>query len=426
MRRAIAPWFFGVALAVAVLALDVPRSDDRGLQAASRDFAGFGTREVDRQASAPAQSASAFLDAALAQLDSQLQADFAKDGVGGASIGIVSGNKLIWSRHYGYADAEAKRAPTNETAYRIGSITKQFTALALMQMVEQGRMKLVEPIEKYVPEIKSAQNDFPYAPPITLLQVATMTSGLAREPGCQNHSAGAVSEWQKKVIECLPQTRFQFEPGTQYLYSNIGYAALGLAVERGAGKPYITVVEEGILKPLGMTRSAFEPTAVVRKDLAHGYTRQGGKPSRTRADGELDGRGYRVPNGALFSTINDLAKFVAWELGEGPDGILKQETQDANYRRTYSAGGGRGALAMTSGYGLGFMVSRYDNIVALGHGGSTAGYLASVLFHRPSQIGVIVLRNAQGGPFDAGGVASRTLRQIAAAAMAMPGGGVSR
>jgi D-alanyl-D-alanine carboxypeptidase len=415
MKRANAPVFLGVALAVAVLRLaplaESPRPEAPGLRS---------------HASSPAQSSSSVLDAALVALDAQLAADFAKDGAGGASIGIVSGNKLIWSRHYGYADAEAKRAPTNDTAYRIGSITKQFTALALMQMVEQGRMKLVEPIEKYVPELKGVQNDFPYAPPITLLQVATMMSGLAREPGCQNHSVGAVSEWQKKVTECLPQTRFQFEPGTQYLYSNIGYATLGLAVERAAGKPFTTVVEEGILEPLRMTRSAFEPTAVVRKDLAHGYTRQGGTPSRTRADAELDGRGYRVPNGALFSTINDLAKFVAWELGEGPDGILKQETQAANYMRTYSAGGGRGALALSSGYGLGFMVSRYDNIVALGHGGSTAGYRASALFHRASKTGVIVLRNAEGGSFDAGPVASRILRQIAAAATATSGGGPSR
>jgi CubicO group peptidase (beta-lactamase class C family) len=249
-----------------------------------------------------------------------------------------------------------------------------------------------------------------------------MTSGLGREPGkeCAGHSDGPVSGWSRKVLECLPTVQYDFEPGTQYLYSNIGYASLGLAIERAAGQPYTAVVANGILKPLGMTRTAFEP-ATLRNDLAHGYVRRGDTPSREGPDAELDGRGYRVPNGALFSTINDLAKFIAWEVGEGPDGILKKETQDANYTRVYSAtGGGRGTLAMTSGYGLGFMASRDggDNVVFLGHGGSTAGYRASAIFHRPTRLGVIVLRNSELEPAS---VAGRTLRQLVNAATTSSG-----
>ena len=391
MTKRIAPWFFGLFLVLAALAW---------------------TRSVEVQTPPPVGQAAASLDATLTQIDGQLKAQFEKDNIGGVSVGVVAGDKLIWSRHYGYADAEAKRVANNDTAYRIGSITKQFTALALMQMVEQGRMKLVEPLEKYVPEIKTVKSTYTYAPPITLLQVATMTSGLGREPGkdCVNHSDGPVSGWQKKVLECLPTVQYDFEPGTQYLYSNIGYASLGLAIERAAGRPFTTVVIDGILKPLSMTRTAWEPTT-VRDNLAHGYVRRGDTPSREGPDRELDGRGYRVPNGALFSTINDLAKFVAWEVGEGRSGILKKETQDANYLRVYSATGGRGGLTMTSGYGLGFMVSRdgRDDVVFLGHGGSTAGYRASAIFHRPTKLGVIVLRNSE---LDPAAVAGRTLRQL--------------
>jgi D-alanyl-D-alanine carboxypeptidase len=347
------------------------------------------------------------LAAALSDLDTQLTAEFARDGIGGVSVGVVSGASLIWSKHYGFADMEGKEPPTNDTAYRIGSITKQFTALAMLQLVEQGKMRLTDPLEKYVPEIKQAQKKFEGTPPITLLQVATMHSGLSREPGCANHSVGPLSAWQKIVVDCLPQTSYANEPGTTYLYSNIGYASLGLAIERAGGKPFTDQVTERILKPLGMNRSAFEPNAAIRHDLAHGYRRQNDKPDRSGPDRELEGRGYRVPNGALFSTVNDLAKFVAWELGEGPEGILPKTVQDANYGRAFFSN-----PTMTSGYGVGFMISRRGEVVMLGHGGSTAGYHASALVHRPSKLGVVVLRNCDSCPVDASPVATRFLERL--------------
>jgi CubicO group peptidase (beta-lactamase class C family) len=350
------------------------------------------------------------LDSALKELDTALAADFAKDGVGGLSIGVVAGKSLVWSRHYGFAEAETRRPPTNDTAYRIGSITKQFTALAMLQLVEQGKMRLTDPLEKYVPEIRQVKDVPSSTPPITLLQVSTMHSGLAREPGCANNSVGPVSGWQKKVLDCLPDTAYANEPGTTYLYSNIGYASLGLAVERAGGRPFIELVTEGILKPLGMTRSAMEPTATIRENLAHGYQRRQSEVSRANADRELEGRGYRVPNGALFSTVNDLAKFLAWELGEGPSGILKKETQDANYARAFFSGAG-----LASGYGVGFQITRRGDIVLIGHGGSTAGYHASALVHRPTRLGVVALRNCDSCPVDAGPVASRFLERLVTA-----------
>jgi CubicO group peptidase (beta-lactamase class C family) len=153
-----------------------------------------------------------------------------------------------------------------------------------------------------------------------------------------------------------------------------------------------------------MTRSSFEPTATVRRDLAHGHIRpNGGAPSRTDPDAELEGRGYRVPNGAIFSTVNDLAKFVAWELGTSQVTLLKKEMQSANYDVVYSAATA-GNNPMTSGYGLGFQLIRRGDVVMLGHGGSTAGYHAAALF-RKSGLGVIVLRNCDSCVVDAQPVA---------------------
>ncbi len=348
------------------------------------------------------------LDAALREIDTTIAADFAKDGVGGVSFGVVSGTQLVWSKHYGYAETETKRPANNDTDYRVGSITKQFTALAFLQLVEQGTMRLTDPLEQYVPEVRHVKDLPAGTPPITLLQVATMHSGLAREPGCQDHSVGPNSAWQAIVIRCLPQTTYVNEPGTTYLYSNIGYASLGLAIERAGGTPYVEQVAERVLAPLGMSRSAFEATPSVRANLAHGYQRdRNGSAGRTEGDRELDGRGYRVPNGALFSTVNDMARFVAWELGEGSAGLLKKETQDANYARAFFSG-----AAMTAGYGVGFQVSRRGEVVMLGHGGSTAGYHAAALFHRGSKLGVIVLRNCDSCAVDAGPVAAAALERL--------------
>ena len=357
------------------------------------------------QAVAPAPARS--LDEALKALETTIGADFAKDGVGGLSIGVVLRDRLIWSKHLGYAESETKRVADNDTAFRVGSITKQFTALALLQLVEDGKMQLGDPLEKYVPEVKQVKGLAEGSQPITLLQVATMRAGLSREPGCANHSVGPVSGWQEKVISCLPSTTYANVPGTTYLYSNIGYASLGLAIERAGKAPFVDQVSKRILVPLKMSRSAMEPTPTIRRNLAHGYQRREGAVSRENPDRELDGRGYRVPNGALFSTINDLAKFVTWELGASSTTLLKKETQDANYERSWPT-----APNATSSYGVGFQGTRRGEVTMLGHGGSTAGYLSAAQFHRPSGLGVVVLRNCDSCSVTPGPVAVAALESL--------------
>ncbi len=362
--------------------------------------------------------APAALVSALAELDRDLATEFSADGVGGASIGVVVGADLVWTRNFGVADAETKRPVTSDSAYRIGSITKQFTALALLQAVQDGRMRLTDPLEKYVPEARLLRDARPGTPPVTLLQVATMMAGIAREPDCDGPLDGPVGRWQQKLLECMAGTAYASEPGTEYLYSNIGYAMLGLAVERAVLQPFTSFVAERTFGPLGMSRTAFEPTEAVRRDLARGYTRRGrdGPYSSTVPDAELDGRGYKVPNGALLSSVNDMAKFLSWELGHGSDDVLDRAVQQSNYRRVYSATAGRGELTLASGYGIGFQAQRHGDVVLLGHGGSTAGYHASALVHRESQLGVVVLRNCDSCSFDAGPVASRILRRLVAQA----------
>jgi CubicO group peptidase (beta-lactamase class C family) len=245
----------------------------------------------------------------------------------------------------------------------------------------------------------------------TLSQLVSMTSGVAREPsGPADHSVGPVSGWQEKVFLSLPFVKYAHEPDTKYLYSNIGYATLGVALSRAAGLPFTTWVEQKIAAPLGMTRTTFDATDAMRPHLMRAY--EIGRDGTVEGEAsvrEHAGRGYRVPNGGLYSTVDDLARFVSWELGFGPDGILKRETQQANYTTMNVANG-----ELSFGYGVGFTATRRGTLVALGHGGSTAGYRTSAQFHRKSKTGVIVLASVAGGKLNVGDIALRALEKIAA------------
>src|SRR5712691_11688614 len=266
------------------------------------------------------------LHRAIEQVDSLAAAEIAKDNIGSITIGIVSGGNLLWTKSYGYADMEKKIPATKDTVYRIGSITKQFTALMLLQLAEQGKVRLSDPVEKYFPEVNKLQGRFPNAPPITLVQLATHTSGLDREPDDEQRKYiyGPVSDWEKQLMAAIPHTSYAHEPGTRYSYSNIGYAILGAALSRAAGKPYADYIQERILLPLGMSHTFFAPNDQIRSNLAKGYLIEGGRVDADTPEREHQGRGWKVPNGALYSTVGDMARFMAFEMGRKCKGSKKE------------------------------------------------------------------------------------------------------
>jgi CubicO group peptidase (beta-lactamase class C family) len=191
----------------------------------------------------------------------------------------------------------------------------------------------------------------------------------------------------------------------------VGYAILGAALGRAARQPYVDCMREQILVPLGMTHTAFELDAAMRPRLAKGYEVDGGKADPASAARELAaGRGYKVPNGGLFTTVGDLARFVSFQLGEGPEAVLSRATRADNLTRTNSS-----VLDLSTGYGVGFMVSRRGGLVIYGHAGDVAGYSAVAQFDRTTRTGVIVLSNAPGGQLRVGPLADRLLELMAAA-----------
>jgi CubicO group peptidase (beta-lactamase class C family) len=221
------------------------------------------------------------LDNGIAKLDKLLLAEYEKEHAAGLTVGVVSGPHLIWTRSYGFAEVEQKRAPTADTVYRIGSITKQFTALMLLQLVEQGKVHLSDPVERFFPEVNRIRGKYAGAPPITLIQLATHHAGLAEEPGdVEKFTTGPVSRWEQTLVAALDDFKYEQEPGTRFIYSNMGYAILGAALSRAAGEPYTDYVRAHIFTPLGMTHTTFEPDEQSQRALAKGYVLHDGLPIR--------------------------------------------------------------------------------------------------------------------------------------------------
>ena len=342
-----------------------------------------------------AQPVARRIEPALPVIDSLAAAEFAKDSIGSITVGVVAGRDLVWTKSYGFANMATRKRAERNTVYRIGSITKPFTAVMLMQLEQAGKLRLADPVEKFFPEIRTVGGMPAGASPPTLLQLATMTSGLAREPREEGPFwTGPVSSWEQTLIAALPHTSYAYMPGTRFMYSNIGYAILGATLGRVAGVPYTAWERTHVLEPLGMTRTRFEIDPSIASDLATGYdvSRDGSIDSLTAAKEGREGRGYKVPNGAIFTTVDDLSRFVEFELGNGPESVLPTTRLDSAFGGLVAS-----SAELGSGYGLGFMAMRREAFTFTGHSGGVAGYLSWMYFSRPAQVGVVVFRNVTGG-----------------------------
>ncbi len=242
----------------------------------------------------------------IAEFGNRLSSDIRKDDVHGSiSAAIIKNGKVIWAAAFGYVTRNKNIAADTNTIYRIGSITKTFTAVILMQLVEQGKVKLDDPVEKYLPEIKSLKG-YSDKTVITLRQLASHTSGLERGPDMPGANRGPVDQWETKLLSCIPYTSFNISPGTSFHYSNVGYALLGLTLERASGVPYIQMVQQRIFIPLHMDNTFFSVPENKMADLAEGFfsPRENleneineSPSSQERKDSALGG--YNVPCGGI-------------------------------------------------------------------------------------------------------------------------------
>lgn len=330
-------------------------------------------------------------ESVLARFDAEVAAEVAEDAGGAVSVAVFRGGEVLWEKGWGWADIENGVPADARTIGRTGSISKTFTAVLMMLLAERGVIDLDDAVVDHFPEIARLADPPADAPPVTFRMLASHTAGLVREPDLEGAASGSIYRWEEKVLESIPRTGFRTPPGTEYAYSNIGYGILGLALSRAAGEPFMELMETLVFGPLDLESTTFildSPELVRRMSVGYGRDRRTGELSAERATREHFGRGYKVPNGGVYSTVGDMAAFAAALLGEGPVQILSEES-----RREMLT-----PQAPAEGYGLGLQLYEVDHDPVAGHGGSVAGYNASLVFDPETKLGVSMLRTTGYNP----------------------------
>jgi CubicO group peptidase (beta-lactamase class C family) len=323
-------------------------------------------------------------------LSAWISSQMAYGGLPGLSIGIVHDQHLVWTRAFGYADIESKRAATPGTLYRIASITKLFTATAVMQLRDAGRLRLDDPVTAYLPwfAVKSVQAD---SPAITVRHLLTHTSGLPREAAFPYWSDNAFPDWDAVCARLSQQTQ-ALATETQWKYSNLGLALAGEIVAVVSGEPWRDYVTRHVLEPLGMRSTLTASPAPEDPRLATGYTRRLPDGTRTRA-WQSDLRAISAA-GSMTTSVTDLAHFAMLQFRDGPAGgtqILRGSTLREMHRVHFLEAG------WTAGRGLGFHVQRLGGKTYIGHGGSLRGYRTELRLSPAEKLAIIVLTNADDG-----------------------------
>jgi CubicO group peptidase (beta-lactamase class C family) len=308
----------------------------------------------------------------------------------GLAFGVVYDQELIWARGYGYADLARQVPATQQTIYRIASITKLFTATAILQLRDDGRLNLDDPVARRLPwfQIRQPHQD---AAPITIRQLLTHTSGLPREAAFPYWTDGNFPT-RDELIAALPDQAAVFPPLTQWKYSNLALVLAGEIVAAVAQQPYAGYVQAHILQPLGMQRTSVVLPDGQRDALGTPYGRRLPDGSRT-IQPFTDCQGI-TPAANMSTTVEDLARFASLQLRDGPAGgsqILKGSSLREMRRVQWLN------PDWLSGWGLGFMIRRREEQTLIEHGGSVPGFRTLLSICPADKLAFIALTNADDG-----------------------------
>jgi CubicO group peptidase (beta-lactamase class C family) len=299
----------------------------------------------------------------------------------GAAIGIVQGDKIVLVKVLGVASVETGVPVTADTVFRLGSTTKMFTAAALVQMELDGKVDLLKPIGSYVTGLDKTIAE------LTLDQLLCHKAGLINDdPPSSRADESALG----KEVRSWKSERMFAPPGEVFSYSSLGYWLSGFVAETVAGKPYATVMEDQILKPLGMTRSTFHLDIASTFALAQGHRGPAGKPFVVRP---VPDNPIGWPSGALYSTADDLCRWLLALLNDGQvEG--KQVLRKGTFAQLAVAHADIPSEGNQFGYGLALI--RRRGVQMLEHGGTRAGYGSFIRIIPDKRIGIVVLANRQG------------------------------
>lgn len=319
----------------------------------------------------------------VSSVDSIVSARLTSGPVAGMAVAVIKGRDTLLVKGYGFADVENELPATARHIFRIGSITKQFTAAAIMQLVEQGKVTLDDDITKFLP-------DFP------------VQGRMVRIRHLLNHTSGIRSytslgpKWQvlwrndlshDSLVALFKNEPFDFAPGEKWSYNNSGYYLLGLIIEKVSGKPYAQHLQDVFFTPLGLTSTSYCQTSPIIKRRAHGYDVQGGA---------LVNAAYLSMNqpyaaGSLCSSVGDLA---VWTRALFDGRVISA----ASLRQMTTPGTLTSGAPVPNGYGYGLGVDSVTQHPRVQHGGGINGFISMLSYYPRDTLTVVVLANTSPAP----------------------------
>ena len=318
----------------------------------------------------------------LDRVDSIVTAEMQRAKVVGASVGVEQRGELLLAKGYGYAQLEHQVPATAETVYRLGSITKQFTATGIMQLIEQGKLSLEDEITRFLP-------DYPIqGHKVTIQHLLTHTSGIKSYTGLGPKfwdSASRLDLTDDQMLELFKAEPFDFAPGEKYQYNNSAFYLLGVIIGKVSGLPYPKYLQEKILAPLGLRNTSYCDDAPIIPHRAQGYEVVKGAvvndaPISMNTPGAA---------GAMCSTVLDL---LAWQRAFNQARLISPASRD-RMRTEAKLSNGSGTK-----YGFGIGIGEVEGHRAFSHGGGINGFSTSLAYFPDDDLAVVVLTNNGGSP----------------------------
>jgi CubicO group peptidase (beta-lactamase class C family) len=320
----------------------------------------------------------------FAAIDHYVQNEMKEMRMPGVALGIVKGDEIVHLEGFGEADSSGRKV-TPHTPFIIGSTSKSFTALAIMELVEAGKVELDAPVRRYIPWFQVADQEA--SERITVRNLLNHTSGLSRAAGGeylqkQDDSKGAL----ERAVRSLRDVELDRPVGKSFEYSNVNYTILGLIVQRVSGESYEHYVNEHILTPLKMNNTYMFVPEAKRHGLATGHQYWFGWPF---PGGGIVANRAATPSGYISSSAQDMSHFLIAQLNEGRyEGaqVLSAEGIAQMHRGTANMHGG-------SSYAMGWEDSELSGVPVVRHSGDTGNFHATMILVPESQWGVVVLMN---------------------------------
>ncbi len=334
------------------------------------------------------------IDRALAQAGDLIIDVMNRNTLPGLAVGVVAGSELVYAHGFGLADISGGREVTPDTVFRIGSISKTFTAIGLMQLWEQGRFGLDDPVNDYLKAFKVEHPD-PSAPPVTFRHLLTHTAGIGEAPSLRTllnfRNVFGLAAREGETVPPLGEyygglLRTEVYPGAKWAYANHGFATLGQLIEDISGQPFESYMLERVFRPLGMNKTDFLRSERVRSQLAAGYQIKKGLLEPVKYM-EIAVRAA----GSMFSSVNEMAKYVAALLNGGANesgSVLRPDTLAMMMEPHYQIDPRLTAI------GLAFWIDRVGDHRVVSHGGGWPGFTSSMAVAPDDGVGIVVFTNA--------------------------------